>query len=105
MFNVCFVARHRSLPCFAPPVEINNRAPEDAVKPWDRLAFVRLTGGPDGFQQTFLHRVTGEFRISQASTGKTGERLKVVEQDAGGVRHVSSYWIGITSAANRAMEV
>lgn len=71
----------RGLTCRSAPIQINDRTSQDAIKP-RRHAFVvaQLIGRLESLEQTILHHIRRQMRITHTAARKVGELLQLCEQ-------------------------
>ena len=81
------VAGESSLAGAAPPVQVDDRPAQDAIKPTHGVLFGRLMLRGHGLEQALLHGVTREFAIAQAGTREGGKGIEILQQQGGGIGH------------------
>lgn len=85
--KVIAVAGVGALAGTAPPVQVDDRPPQDAIKPAHGVRFRRLMFGGNSFEQTFLHGIPREFAIAEAGTREGGKGIEILQQNGGGIGH------------------
>ena len=76
MFEFC----QGSVARITTPIQIDNRAPEDPVELGSRIVLItNLIGSLQRFEQAFLNRIGGKFRIAKALASKPNEFMNVIQ--------------------------
>ena len=81
------VAGKRVLTGIAPPVQVNNRPPQDAIEPTHGGRFGRLMLRGHGLEETLLYGIPREFAIAEARTRERSKGIEILQQKGGGIGH------------------
>lgn len=81
-------AFERAVADIAPPIQVNDRVAQDAIKPRHRaFAVTRLVGRLQRLEQAVLHEVGGQFRVAHALARERDEGAQVLYEGVFGLCH------------------